>query len=111
MKIFSKRSHEGYICIDHKESPGFTDQDAKTVARVSLMPFLGRGKKFEAATDTCAHCIAGKVVIRNPLRTRPRGHCTKCDHFICDPCQADFYLTSQCRCWASRLDARMKGVA
>ena len=107
--IFSKKSFQGYLCIDHSESPGFNAEVAKAGHRTSLVRQLGKGQKFQAATNTCSHC--SKVVVQNPDRTRPRGHCHKCDMFLCDPCHADYYLTSQCRCWALRLDAHLKGVA
>ncbi len=38
----------------------------------------------ERATKTCAHC--GTPVVVEPRRLRPRGHCRKCDDFLCDPC-------------------------
>jgi hypothetical protein len=102
--IFSKRSNEGYLCIDHRESPGFTEE----ASRRSVLPFTGAGKMFQAATNTCSHC--DRVVIKNPDRTRERGHCSKCDSFICDPCHAEFYLTTECRCWAIRLDLHLNLV-
>lgn len=77
-------------------------------ARGSLLPFLGKGKHFKAATNTCSHC--DRVVVKNPLRLRARGHCTQCDRFICDPCQADFYLSGECRCWDRRVESHLKKV-
>jgi len=109
MNPFLKSSHEGYLCIDHTDSPGFDGRTAELGARLSLQRFIGKGKKFQAVTNTCSHC--DRIVVRNPDRTRPRGHCSKCDKFVCDPCSADFYLNSQCRCWAIRLDAHMKVIA
>lgn len=44
----------------------------------------GGGKLFEADTSTCAHCQ--RVVILHPDRTRLRGYCPKCDHYVCDNC-------------------------
>lgn len=104
--IFSKRTFEGYLCIDHRESPGFGEADAP---RRSVAPFTGAGKLFETATNTCSHC--GKVVIRNPNRVRPRAHCRGCERFICDdPCAALYHLTGECRCWSKRVDAYLKGL-
>lgn len=68
----SKRSHEGYLLIDHSASPG-TDQ-------------VKEGKKFEAPILTCSHCQRGVIV--RPDRTRARPYCPKCDHYICDLCEA-----------------------
>lgn len=64
----SKRSQEGYLLIDHRASPGTT-----------LVP---EGAAYESATITCSHCQT--VVVLNPLRTRERGYCRRCDHYVCD---------------------------
>jgi hypothetical protein len=45
----------------------------------------GRGL-FESPTFTCNHCEA--VVVMNPDRSRARGYCRKCDHYVCDTCEA-----------------------
>jgi hypothetical protein len=71
---------EGFLSIDHRASPGMPG-----------MPAL-----YEAATACCAHC--GAVVVLQPLRTRPRGHCRKCDAYVCDNCTGD------CRPFAKVLD-------
>lgn len=72
MTLFSKRSHEGYLLIDHSNSPGTEG--------------VPGGKKLECSILTCKHCHRG-VVIR-PDRTRARPYCPKCDHYICDLCEA-----------------------
>lgn len=88
MPIFSKKDLEGYVKIDHRESPGFnTPQEAAEAGRKSLLPYVGAGKLFEGATITCSHCQ--RVFIKNPDRVRTRGYCPKCDHFICDPCELE----------------------
>lgn len=81
---FTKRSHEGWLLIDHRASPG--------------VPGLPEGSAWESATITCAHCQ--KVVVLNPQRTRERGYCRKCDHYVCDrpECNAD------CRNFNKHLD-------
>lgn len=61
-----KRGAFGELTIDHRASPG--------------MP--GMPSFFETATAMCAHC--NTLVVLNPLRTRERGHCRKCDAYICD---------------------------
>lgn len=76
--VHSKRSHEGYLLIDHRNAPG---NDAAEAARAGV-PFVPGGALFESATITCAHCHA--VVVLNPLRTRERGYCRRCDHYVCD---------------------------
>lgn len=42
------------------------------------------GKLMEFPTLTCQHC--NMIVVLNNLRTRPRGHCTRCSRYICDDC-------------------------
>ena len=87
----SKRSLEGWLMIDHRNSPGLPDE---------MMPFAkdmparcGQGL-FEAPTYTCGHCP--QVVVMNPLRTRERGYCRKCDHYICDKCNGILHTTRTC---------------
>lgn len=70
--MMSKRSLEGYLLIDHSASPG-------TVG-------VPEGSVFEGATLTCSHCE--RQVVVHPLRTRERAWCPKCDHYVCDECEA-----------------------
>lgn len=75
---------EGYLIVDHRASPGLSERLAQ---RAGYNPFLCReGRVFEAATLTCSHCKT--VQIMNPERTRARGFCPKCNHYICDSCTA-----------------------
>ncbi len=85
----SKRSLEGELYLDHRFTPGLTD-----VETTGLPPGAGQGL-FEAPTYTCSHCQT--VVIINPDRQRDRAWCSKCDHYICDPCGAILAKTMQCR--------------
>ena len=66
----TKRSHEGYLLIDNRCSGG---------------PVL------EMPTLTCSHC--NQIMGVNPLRTRERGYCRKCDHYVCDKCYAQLFLS------------------
>jgi hypothetical protein len=76
----SLRSLEGYMLIDHSMSPGISDE----VAVAAGLP-AGVGRlKFESATFTCSHCEV--IVVLNPDRSRARGYCSRCDHYICDSC-------------------------
>lgn len=73
----------GYLMVDHRFSPGLPED----VARASGYDpkFCGEGKLFEADTLTCAHCK--NTWVKNPLRTRERPKCHKCNyHYICDGC-------------------------
>lgn len=87
----SKSTHEGYLLIDHRDSPGIPESLARAVG----MPPGAGGGIFEAATYTCNHCC--RVVVINHLRTRERAYCSKCDHYICDGCGATKALTGECR--------------
>ena len=87
----SKRSQEGYLLIDNSVNPGLTDEQVITSG---LPPGAGKGI-FEAPTYTCSHCQL--VVVLNPLRTRDRGYCPKCDHYVCDRCEGVRVQTGQCK--------------
>ena len=79
---FVKTSNDGEIMLDHSASPGFTPEQAR---KLGMPPELtGEGKKMHAPTLGCPHC--GSHVMLNPLRKRPRGHCYKCNAYICDIC-------------------------
>ena len=96
--MFSKRSLEGELLIDHRASPGLT---AKDVAGLDV-PVVGAGQVFESATNTCNHCSA--LIVLNPLRTRDRQWCSYCDKYICDGCAAELKRTLRCNSVSSRLD-------
>ena len=78
--MLSKRSHEGYLLIDNSHSPGVSAEFVRRSGKDA--PVVGEGATYESATITCAHCH--RVVILNPDRSRPRGYCRKCDHYVCD---------------------------
>lgn len=74
--------------VDHRASPGLGPKGSP----------LGEGSLFEAATYTCSHCQ--KIVVLNPIRIRERGYCPKCDHYICDLCEAARVAASgDCHTW------------
>lgn len=81
---FLKSSNFGEVFVDHSASPGIPKEQAE---RMGLDPTLyGEGKTATIPTLGCVHC--GSHVIMNPLRTRERGLCLKCNAYICDPCTA-----------------------
>ena len=61
----SLRSLEGYLLVDNRCAGGALN---------------------EFPTLTCSHCKA--VMLVNPLRTRDRAFCRKCNHYVCDKCEA-----------------------
>lgn len=80
----SKDHHLGYLIIDHRNSPGISEEMAhdlsvKSGKQVLPMP---KGQIFERDTYRCSHCQA--IVLKNPLRERPRNYCRKCDAYVCD---------------------------
>lgn len=64
----SQRRFEGEFIVDHRASPG----NAKAP----------EGTLLERATFTCPHCH--RIVLVEPLRTRQRHFCFKCDRYTCD---------------------------
>lgn len=78
---FSQRRREGYLLIDHRAGCGL---DGVTLPAGAIP--VKAGATFESATVTCSHCQ--NVVVLNPDRSRSRGYCPKCDHFVCDGCEA-----------------------
>jgi hypothetical protein len=74
---------EGEIFLDHRASPGLTEEQAR---KMGYEPSLvSEGKLFEAATIQCVHCQ--QIAILNPLRTRERASCMACGGaYICDMC-------------------------
>lgn len=80
----TKRSSEGYVLIDHRNSPGITPEFVR--ANNLDAPAVGAGVTYESALVVCSHC--GRDVILNPNRTRDREWCYTCDGYICDGCGA-----------------------
>lgn len=98
--MFSKREREGYLLIDHTDSPGIENANIP----------IGAGRKFEAPTNTCSHCQRISVV--NPDRVRQRAYCSKCDHYICDPCGIEMKVNGGvCYPFAKRADDYLERVS
>lgn len=77
-----KRDREGYLLIDHRNSPGVP---ADVARQWGFDPrFMGEGQTMEAPTLCCSHCKT--AVVLNPERIRKREYCQKCDDYICDGC-------------------------
>ncbi len=94
----SKRSLEGEVFIDHRNSPGMPE----------LGPFGPRLKGTEAGglledkLYVCSHCNSS--IILNAARERARAYCSKCDKYICDECEAVMHWTLECRDFQRQLD-------
>lgn len=78
----SKMNQTGELLIDHRNSPGITEEWARENNIPG--PVVGAGKIFESGLKNCSHC--GSDVILNPQRTRAREWCWSCDAYICDGC-------------------------
>lgn len=100
----SKRSHEGILQIDHRDSPGLP---AEMVHAAGLPVGAGRGV-FEAPSYTCSHCC--RVVVLNPLRTRDREYCSGCNRYICDQCGAIKAATGECVTFAEIVDQHIEAA-
>ena len=73
--------HNGYLIIDHRNSPGIPEAMAPQVAALGGIPVPGN-TAVEVDTWTCAHCHA--IVLKRPERTREREVCRKCMKVVCD---------------------------
>jgi len=98
----SKRKFEGVFTIDHRDSPGLIPEQV-----AGRGPVVGKGQFLEVPTSQCVHCQ--RVVILNPLRTRPRHYCQKCDDFQCDLC-ANLPCVPFAKVIEDVLNAAAKGV-
>lgn len=93
------RSHAGYLEIDHRASPGLRPED---VAHIPGTVAIGEGERLERDIKMCTHCQRG--IVLEPLRTRDRGYCSHCDHYICDGCAAIYAKTGVCVPVVKQLD-------
>jgi hypothetical protein len=95
----SKRSLEGWLQVDNRESPGV--RPGEIPAPAGSLP-VGRSTMFESAVVTCSHCQT--QVILNPDRSRPRNYCRKCDKYVCDNAACNM----ECVPYAALLDQAEK---
>lgn len=74
---------EGYLLIDHRNSPGISEADAMRLRKLGHnCPVMREGSVTEYATKRCCHCYT--PTIYNPKKHH--GHCRKCDDFVCAGC-------------------------
>src|SRR5690348_15615409 len=104
---FSKRSLEGELFIDHRNSPGLPAEIAVQMGVPIKM--VGKGQTLELAFYVCSHCDA--EIILNPERVRPREMCMKCHMPICDQCHGVMQYTGQCRERSIRIEEFENQVA
>jgi hypothetical protein len=93
-----RTSQEGYLLIDHRASPGVPQELLRSLGIDA--PGISEGQIYETRSLHCTHC--GGCVVVNMDRTRERGHCPSCDHYICDLCAAQYRLDSRCIVYEER---------
>src|SRR5438876_8853789 len=96
----SKRDHHGYLQINHRDSPGLTDDEIRRFG--SPIPPGQGNTNYEADILTCSHCQT--LLIINPLRTRERGYCSSCDRYICDGCAFVLANGGVCKTFTEQAD-------
>jgi hypothetical protein len=92
-------SHTGFLEIDHRDSPGLSAAD---VAHMPNALPVAAGQHLERDVKQCSHCQ--RMVVLEPNRVRARAYCGKCDHYICDSCEAIRVKTGECVPFLKRLD-------
>lgn len=88
----TKRSDEGCVLIDHRNSPGISAEFIR--ANNIDAPAVGAGQIFESAVTICHGC--GRDIILNPNRSRAREWCMEHDAYLCDGCGLTRKLTGSC---------------
>jgi hypothetical protein len=106
MARFSKRSLEGEVYIDHRNSPGLPPEIAAMMGVPAAM--VAKGQTCELAFYVCSHCDCS--IIKNPERVRPRDRCQKCDQLICEECAALLWFYGECRERDKRLDTLQEQI-
>jgi hypothetical protein len=98
--MFLKREAEGYLLVDHRDSPGITPEEAAKAGRGTLA--VGKGQRLECATYMCHVCEAHVVI--NPKRTRERHYCGVHDAYSCDRCANIMRSAGRCRSFKEVID-------
>ena len=105
------RAREGYLCIDHTNSPGIPAgffEKCGLKIDPAIEALFGEGRTAEFATLSCSHC--DRQIIRNPGRERERGKCFQCFHYLCDACAAEYKVSGCCKSLAKQLDQLARAI-
>ena len=79
------RDSESYLEINHRESPGFTCDEAVGIGLRRIAKDVGKGQVARVPVAQCVHCQ--RMVILNPNRTRDREICPRYHKYVCDWCK------------------------
>lgn len=106
----SKRRLEGYLMMDHRNSPGLSDAH---VMERELPAGAGKGL-FETSVLFCSHCPAMIVVMtptnHNPKRGKAAEYCPGCDRYLCERCHDERIRTGICKTWAQQIEEYVERV-
>lgn len=100
--VRSLKDHAGYLVVDHRDSPGLSAEEAARMeaelakaGHARKIAFTSpRGEVTEFDVKQCSHCE--RTIALNAARVRDRGYCPKCDHYVCDACDAIREKTGDC---------------
>ena len=87
----SKRDHAGWLMLDHRDSPGFSEAEMRK-ANPRLKPTAGKGL-YETNVVHCRHCQKGLIV--HPLLMADLPYCHLCDAYICESCKVTMAASGQ----------------
>jgi hypothetical protein len=90
MTIFTPGVLEGELEVNHRASPGLTENEARKMGYGGQLGLFREGGVARYKTLHCCHC--GGCWVENPERVRERHHCTVCPtlggfhQYVCDGC-------------------------
>ncbi len=98
----SLRNGAGYLQIDHRDSPGISVAD---VAHIPGAMAVAGGAVMETDVYQCSHCQRTIALHAPQARMKDRGYCPKCDHYVCNACEAARAKSGICVPMAQVVDA------
>lgn len=105
--MFSKREREGVVLIDHRNSPGISEEFIRK-NKIDA-PAVPGGQTFESALRVCHHCQRDIILL--PNRAKEANWCWSCDHDICDMCAAARAAGQQCNPFIRRMEKHFNRIA
>jgi hypothetical protein len=102
----TRRKDEGWLMIDHRESPGVTDNEMIGF-NPDFWPGAGKGLT-ECPICICGHCQ--RTMIIKPDRTREFPYCRSCDDDICEACAWTMQTTGEHKSFKQHCDETIAAV-